>query len=90
MLSNTRRKGFHTALGHRIHVRREELGLTLTEMADQMGMARGHLSQVENGLAGLTLWSAAAIAKALGWSLDRLTEDLLWRDDQGHVWREEL
>lgn len=67
---------FNVALGLRIRQRREELGYTLTSVAEGAEVSKGHLSQVENGRAGLTLWTAAAIARELGWTLDQMTKDL--------------
>lgn len=77
------RTGFNIALGMRIRKRRLELERTLTEVAESAGMSKGHLSDVENGVRGLTLWSAAAICEQMGWGLDQMTKDLLWREEGG-------
>lgn len=65
---------FNVELGRRIRARREELGLGLNELSERAEMSGGQLSMVENGLRGLTLWTAASLAAALEWSLDQLME----------------
>lgn len=74
---NPRKQGFNTALGARLRHRREVLGHTLTDVAYDAGIAKSHLSQVENGHVGLTLWSALRIGRVLGLTLDQMTHDLL-------------
>lgn len=94
MAERRRKTGFNQALGARIRRRREELDLSLTDMTEKIGISKGHLSEVEHGLKGLSLWSAASIAQALGWGLDDLTENLMWRGPEGmdsaagRTWRE--
>lgn len=83
MTDRRRKIGFNVALGARIRKRREELDVTLTDMAERVGISKGHLSEVEHGMNGLSLWSAAAIAESLGWGLDEMTKDVLWREEDG-------
>lgn len=68
---------FRVGVGRRIRARREELGLSLLDLSDRSLVSKGHLSQVENGIRGLTLSTAHKIVKPLGMTLDDLVKGLL-------------
>lgn len=55
-------------LGAAIRARRRELGLTLVEVGDLSGLSHPFLSQVERGLARLSLASLQRLCRALGTS----------------------
>lgn len=57
-------------IGSAIRARRNQLGMTLTELASRSGRSISFLSQVENRNAGLSLTSLMQIAKALGVSIN--------------------
>ena len=52
--------------GHVIKEKRERLGITQTELANLSHLNRSYLSEVEHGLASISLERAERIAKALG------------------------
>jgi transcriptional regulator with XRE-family HTH domain len=52
-------------VGERIRRRRQELGLTLRELAERIGMTAGYLSRVENQQVTPSLDALQAIAVAL-------------------------
>jgi len=51
---------------------REAAGMTQGELAGRAGVSRPYLSNVENGAAEPTVKKAAAIARALGVTVDEL------------------
>lgn len=57
---------------NRIKEEREAAGLTQEQLSDMAGISRPFLSTVENGSAMPTITKAAAIAKALGKTVDDL------------------
>lgn len=58
------------SIGAAIKARRNQLGMTLTELAIKSERSASFLSQVENGNAGLSVTSLMQIAKALGVSIN--------------------
>lgn len=58
------------SIGAAIKARRNQLGMTLTELAAQSGRSASFLSQVENGNTGLSVTSLMQISKALGVSIN--------------------
>ena len=73
-------------IGNRICQRREELGLTATELAIQADMAASTLSKIENGQRNVGVDSFCSIAKALKVPLSFLQpeelDDYLQDDDE--------
>ena len=63
-------------LAQRIRTRRQELGLTLDQVATATGLTRGFLSKVENFRTTPSLPSLFHIAQALGVTLSELVEGL--------------
>lgn len=53
-------------IGERIHTRRTNLGMTLRDLAERIGMTAGYLSRVENGGVTPSLDALQSIATALG------------------------
>jgi len=58
-------------LGRSLRVRRQELGLTLKDVAEGAGLSVGFISQVERGLTAPSLSSLAGIARVLDTHLTR-------------------
>lgn len=52
-------------LGHRLRLRRLDLGLTLKRVADEAGLSVGFISQLERGLTAPSLSSLVSICKVL-------------------------
>lgn len=63
---------FSRLLGARIRKRRLFRGLSLQALATLAGVAKGYLSQVENGITSPNSFQLFAIAKALKVKADRL------------------
>jgi transcriptional regulator with XRE-family HTH domain len=59
-------------VGERIKQRRQELGWTQDKLAQQAGLSKGFLSDVESGKRDLGAGSLFAIAAALGTTMDFL------------------
>lgn len=59
-------------LGRRVRTLRGEAGLTLSALAEAIGIAPSHLSVLENGRREARLSELQSLARALGVSLDRL------------------
>lgn len=53
-------------LAARLRERRQELGLTLKEVADKAGLSVGFISQIERGITTPSLSSLVAVARVLG------------------------
>ena len=62
-------------MGHRIKVRRVDCRLKQEQLADQIGMNQGQLSQIERGLLGLSVSQLVAIARALDCGVSDLLEE---------------
>jgi transcriptional regulator with XRE-family HTH domain len=60
-----RSKSLEQAFGRRLHARRVKRGLSQEELADQSGLHRTYISQIERGLKSPTLATIYAIASAL-------------------------
>ena len=56
-------------LGFKIRTRRKELGMNMKELADQVQLTAGFLSQIERGLAEPSISSLKKISKVLGVSM---------------------
>lgn len=67
------------ALSHQIKRRREQLGLSQTDLARLAEIPQPRLSEYERGAkTDMTLWTAKRLARALGVSIDYLAET--WED----------
>jgi transcriptional regulator with XRE-family HTH domain len=60
---------FRKAVGHRLKVRRTELGLNQTELAERIGLTQAHISQWEAGTRAMRIEQAIVLAKALNITL---------------------
>lgn len=59
-------------VGERIKVRREELGLTQAQLADELGVTHQHVSGIESGASAPSLELLVRVARRLGDSTDYL------------------
>ncbi|WP_324752712.1 XRE family transcriptional regulator [Roseovarius sp. Pro17] len=64
--ANSYPKNSRPRVGALLRARRKERGLTLDQLASQVGLSRGFLSQVENDKASPSLASLVQISQALG------------------------
>ena len=65
MIVPNRSKSLKQAFGRRLKDRRVKRGLSQEELADQSGLHRTYISQIERGLKSPTLATIYAIASAL-------------------------
>ena len=68
----TTNKALDRFLGQTIHQLRTQNGLTLAEVSQKVGISRGMLSKIENGLSSTSLENLEQLANALGVTLSRL------------------
>jgi transcriptional regulator with XRE-family HTH domain len=68
----TPNKALDRFLGQTIHQLRTQNGLTLAEVSQKVGISRGMLSKIENGLSSTSLENLEQLANALGVTLSRL------------------
>jgi len=62
--------------GEKLHTLRQQKGLTLKELTEQLGMsAYSHISKIENGEKKPSLELAFKISRYFGVSLDSLVDD---------------
>ena len=74
-------------VGARLRSRRQELGLTMSEVAERSGLTAGFLSQLERDLTSASLSSLYRICAVLGLRVGSLIDDvpagrLIRRDEQ--------
>lgn len=60
------------SLGELLRKAREGRGLSQTELANQLGVSKQHLSAVEKGISMISLSKAAEMARALNLSVESL------------------
>ena len=56
---------FSAKVGARLYELRRDRGMTLAELADASHVSRGHLSNIEHGLVGITIDTIERVARAL-------------------------
>lgn len=62
------------AFGQKIRGRRTELGLRQSDLAEQVGVSRTTIVNIEQGTQGVALWRAVELAKVLRITLDELVD----------------
>lgn len=63
---------YKTGMGKRIRQRRNALGFTQEELAEQLGVSVKHLSETERGLSGLSVENLCKLSDLFGVTLDEL------------------
>ena len=63
-------------LGHRIRARRQELGLSLRELAGRVGLTASFLSQIERDLAALTVCVSRETAALVKERIHKFREEI--------------
>lgn len=61
-------------MGLRIKIRRKKLFLTQETIAEQLGISVKHFSEVERGIAGLSIENLVNLSNILGLSLDYIVK----------------
>lgn len=64
------------AVGKRIRALRKAKKWTQTDLAVELGLDRGHLSEIECGKRAVNLLTLQTIARGLGTTMSRLLKDL--------------
>ena len=67
---------FHQRLGQRIKAARESARLSKTRLAEQAGMSRNYLIDIEKGVPSISVYALVSLAECLDCSLDELCRDL--------------
>ena len=80
MGTRTSDEDLNRAVGERLRLTREALGLSQNDFASRAGIAANTYSQCENGKRSLAITKAIALCEAHG-----LTLDWLYRDDPGNL-----
>ena len=65
----------YLSLGKRIKKLRERSGITQLALADQTGLARSYIGQIESGLKNASLETIVSIANCLGVSIEEFLKD---------------
>ncbi len=64
-------------IGQKLHVLRQKRGLTMTELADILGVRHAHISRIESGLKRPSSDLILKIADVFGVTADQLMRDEL-------------
>lgn len=67
---------FQMHVGRQVRKHREAKDWSMRDLAGASEIAVASVSNVENGLASMTMWTAVKIARSLGCSLDDLVEGI--------------
>ena len=62
-------------VGERIKRLRIQKGISQTELAQEIGISQTHMSNIENGNAGISLWTAVKISRVLECSIDSFADE---------------
>ncbi len=65
---------YKKTMGNRIKERRKELGLTQETAAEELGISVKHFSEVERGIAGLSIENLIKLSGLLAVSLDYIVK----------------
>jgi transcriptional regulator with XRE-family HTH domain len=71
-MSDTTDEDIRKQIGHRIKVRRVELGLRQQDLADRLGLQQNHISEWEKGSRAIRAEQLVRLAKVLGVSVAQL------------------
>lgn len=78
MQRDGKRRGVDAAVGRRVRLRRQALGLSLATVARAAGMTELHLGRCERGDCPIPAERLAGLAGALGVVVDEFYRDLAW------------
>lgn len=62
-------------VGERIRKLRIQKGLSQIELAREIGVSQTHMSNIEKGHAGISLWTAVKISRKLNCSIDSFADE---------------
>lgn len=69
-------------VGERIKRLRIQKGISQTELAQEIGISQTHMSNIENGNAGISLWTAVKISRVLECSIDSFADEGKYTKEQ--------
>lgn len=64
------------AFGRKVRARRQELGLTLVQIAEKSGLGRSFVSEIERDRVSPSIASLLKLCRALGWGLRDLFDEI--------------
>ena len=67
-------KDYKQGMGQRIKKKRKELKLTQERMAEELNISVKHFSEVERGIAGLSVENLIRVSEILGVSIDYMVK----------------
>lgn len=76
-------------VGARIKRLRMQAGISQIELAKAINVSQTHMSNIENGNTGISLWTAVRISRKLGCSIDNFADSEKYSDKQAETDRPE-
>lgn len=71
-------------VGKNIRKFRIQQGISQIELAKAIGVSQTHMSNIENGNSGISLWTAVKISRVLGCSIDQMVDGNKDTSDNKH------
>lgn len=68
-------------IGERIRKLRIQRGISQIELARAIDVSQTHMSNIENGNTGISLWTAVKISRALKCSIDNFADEERYSDE---------
>lgn len=69
-------------IGERIRKLRIQIGISQIELARAIDVSQTHMSNIENGNTGISLWTAVKISRVLGCSIDSFADEERYTKEQ--------
>ena len=69
-------------IGERIRKLRIQKGISQIELARAIDVSQAHMSNIEKGHAGISLWTAVKISRELGCSIDSFADEERYTKEQ--------
>lgn len=76
-------------VGARIKRLRMKAGISQIELAKAINVSQTHMSNIENGNTGISLWTAVRISRKLGCSIDNFADAEKYSEEQAEIERPE-
>lgn len=76
-------------IGERIRKLRIQRGISQIELARAIDVSQTHMSNIENGNTGISLWTAVRISRKLGCSIDNFADAEKYSEEQAEIERPE-
>ena len=69
-------------VGSNIKKIRVQRGISQIKLAKCVGISQTHMSNIENGHTGISLWTAVKISRVLECSIDQIVDDMQSKNDK--------